>query len=193
MNRKEFIEKLREKLKRLPKEEIENAVSFYEEYFDEAGAENEQKIIKELVSPAHLASKIIGELAITETESKEEKKKTGVTIWIILAAIFASPIALPLAFAAVMVLLAAVIVVASVYGSLFVTGASVAIGGVTAAIASFTALPISVPTGIFAFGAGLFMMAAGVAICVGTALLTKITFVGIKKLLAKFLVRRGSR
>ena len=42
MTRKEFIEKLRSEISKLPQEEIDAAIEYYEEYFDEAGKENEQ-------------------------------------------------------------------------------------------------------------------------------------------------------
>lgn len=41
MNRREFIARLKEEISRLPQEEIEAAVEYYEEYFDEAGADKE--------------------------------------------------------------------------------------------------------------------------------------------------------
>ena len=42
MTRKEYMEQLRKYLKRLPKEDYENAIEYFSEYFDEAGPENEQ-------------------------------------------------------------------------------------------------------------------------------------------------------
>ena len=42
------MEKLRELLKTLPYGEQEDALQFYEEYFDDAGPENEQRVIEEL-------------------------------------------------------------------------------------------------------------------------------------------------
>ena len=59
MNRREFMEKLRELLKTLPYGEQEDALQFYEEYFDDAGPENEQRVIEELESPEAVAQKIM--------------------------------------------------------------------------------------------------------------------------------------
>ena len=50
---------LRDKLILLSPEEREDAVQFYEEYFDEAGTENEQAVLAELGSPEALAEKIL--------------------------------------------------------------------------------------------------------------------------------------
>lgn len=59
MNRREFIEQLRGLLTSLPYGEQEDALQFYEEYFDDAGPENEQRVIEELESPEAVARKII--------------------------------------------------------------------------------------------------------------------------------------
>lgn len=59
MNRREFMVQLRTLLKSLPYREQEDALQFYEEYFDDAGAENEQRVIKELESPEAVAQKIM--------------------------------------------------------------------------------------------------------------------------------------
>lgn len=59
MNRREFIEQLRGLLTPLPYGEQEDALQFYEEYFDDAGPENEQRVIEELESPEAVARKII--------------------------------------------------------------------------------------------------------------------------------------
>ena len=48
MTRKEYMEQLRKYLKRLPKEDYENAIEYFSEYFDEAGPENEQQVMEEL-------------------------------------------------------------------------------------------------------------------------------------------------
>ena len=42
MTRKEYMEQLKKYLKRLPKEDYDNAIEYFSEYFDEAGPENEQ-------------------------------------------------------------------------------------------------------------------------------------------------------
>ena len=45
MTRNEFMFQLRTKLKRLPQSDAEDAVAYYQGYFDDAGPENEQEVI----------------------------------------------------------------------------------------------------------------------------------------------------
>ena len=59
MTRNEFIAELRGRLAVLPPEERENALQYYEEYFDDAGPENEQAVIQELGSPENVANRIL--------------------------------------------------------------------------------------------------------------------------------------
>ena len=58
MNREEYLKRLSFLLKDLPEEEIEDAIAYYEDYFEEAGEENEEQVIKELGSPEKIARMI---------------------------------------------------------------------------------------------------------------------------------------
>ena len=58
MNRREYIERLEQLLLILPEEEREEALQYYSDYFDDAGIENEDKVILELGSPEEVAAKI---------------------------------------------------------------------------------------------------------------------------------------
>lgn len=64
MTRSEYLSELTSHLISLPKEERDMAVKFYEEYFDEAGPENEQAVIADLGKPFNLARSIIGETSL---------------------------------------------------------------------------------------------------------------------------------
>lgn len=55
MNRQEFIRRLRHFLGDLPEEEREEAIQYYEDYFEDAGLENEEKVLRELGSPEKVA------------------------------------------------------------------------------------------------------------------------------------------
>lgn len=58
MGKSEFIFRLQEELRMLPSEERENAIKYYREYFDDAGVENEQKVLDELEAPEVIAKGI---------------------------------------------------------------------------------------------------------------------------------------
>ncbi|MBO4474716.1 MAG: DUF1700 domain-containing protein, partial [Clostridiales bacterium] len=62
MNKETYLQELRKGLKILPQYDRDEAVEFYEEYFDEAGVENEARVIEELGDPKILAKKILVDL-----------------------------------------------------------------------------------------------------------------------------------
>lgn len=62
MNRQEFMKKLEVLLQGIPASEREDALAYYNDYFDEAGAENEYQVVLELGSPEAVAEKILADL-----------------------------------------------------------------------------------------------------------------------------------
>ena len=61
MNKYDFLSRLRSALSPLPKEERDAAMSYYEEFFSDAGEDNEQAVIASLGTPEELARSIIDE------------------------------------------------------------------------------------------------------------------------------------
>ena len=58
MNRFEYMTKLASCLQDISEEDRRDAMEYYNNYFDEAGSENEQKVIEELGDPVKLAEQI---------------------------------------------------------------------------------------------------------------------------------------
>ncbi len=59
MNRQEFFRRLEYLLRGIPENERMDALSYYNDYFDDAGVENEQQVIQELGSPEAVAQMIL--------------------------------------------------------------------------------------------------------------------------------------
>lgn len=71
MNRIEFMTELEKLLQNVPAEEKTEAMQFYNDYFDDAGQENEAQVIDELGSPAKIAAMIKAGLGDQNTEAGE--------------------------------------------------------------------------------------------------------------------------
>lgn len=71
MNRVEFMEQLEKLLVEIPGDEKEEALTFYSNYFEDAGEENEEKIIRELASPERVARTIKADLLALDGYSKD--------------------------------------------------------------------------------------------------------------------------
>lgn len=70
MSREEYIKRLSFLLKDLPEEEIEDAISYYEDYFEEAGKDKEEQVIRELGSPEKIAKIIRDSVQGKQTEGE---------------------------------------------------------------------------------------------------------------------------
>lgn len=75
MRKYAYLARLEELLAALPAEERQDALNYYEEYFDAAGSEQEEKTAEALGDPAEVARKILeGEgIALQETPAEEKK------------------------------------------------------------------------------------------------------------------------
>ncbi len=78
MNRIEFMRELAALLQDISVEERVEAMQYYNDYFDDAGTENEENIIKELESPAKVAAEVKAGLRFQDEESFEYRE-TGYT------------------------------------------------------------------------------------------------------------------
>lgn len=78
MNRKEFLDILEKCLSKLPDDEKNDAINYYRELFDDAGKENEQRIIDDLGSPEDIAGQILAENGIPlDTDSRHLPESPG--------------------------------------------------------------------------------------------------------------------
>ena len=71
VNRKDFLRRLQMELYKLPRHEIDDAIAYYNEYFEEAGPEAEADVIRELGSPSRIATQIKADYAVRQLESME--------------------------------------------------------------------------------------------------------------------------
>lgn len=78
MNRTEFLEQLERLMWDIPESERKAALEYYQDYFEDAGAENEGKVIQELGSPGKVAAIIRADLE-NEGVQYGEYTETGYT------------------------------------------------------------------------------------------------------------------
>lgn len=71
MNRVEFINQLESLLWDIPESDRLDAIAYYNDYFDEAGPENEANVLRELGSPERVASIIKADLNTAGNEKAE--------------------------------------------------------------------------------------------------------------------------
>lgn len=72
MDRKEFMERLERLLWNISDSEREEALQYYNDYFDDAGEENEARVIEELGGPDQVAQKIKAGCSDSASEYSEQ-------------------------------------------------------------------------------------------------------------------------
>ena len=187
MNKEKFIVELRKKLKRLPKEEVDNIINYYLDYFNDAD-KDEEEVLKELGSPSTIASQILADYAFSDTKEKSNNGYLNKIILIILA-ICAAPIAFPLGIAAIAIVFALIIVgivLSLTFGIVIITSM---LAGVATFIGGFKFLFFSPEAGIFNIGISLFII--GISIMLGIGIKNIAPRVGhyIKKIVRKLLLK----
>lgn len=158
MNRVEYMRELRQRLGELKSGEREGVLSFYEEYFDEAGADLEQDVIRDLGSPASLASRILADYAIKAARAAPYNPKKGFSaLWAVVLALFAAPFALPV----IIVLFALGVAVIATIGALGIAAFAIILGGVGVFFGGFLELLTTPASALILFGIAFLLWGFG--------------------------------
>lgn len=214
MTRNEYMEQLKRYLRRLPKEDYENAVEYFSEYFDEAGPDNEQQMMKDLGDPKEAAREVLlnlleesvengsaEEASSTETvktfseKALPEKKKRspGKIILLAFLVICASPVSIALLIAGLAVLAAVVLVIAAVIFSLAVTSIATIAGGIMVVGFGATLVMRSLAAACMMVGGGFLLAGAGILFGVLTVYICKWCATGIGRLVNRLVRKKVSR
>lgn len=169
MNRTEYMEELKKCLRRLPKEDFDKAMDYYEEYFADAGAENEAQVIEDLGTPDFAARQIITNIAINNTkETAGRDVKKGLNgVWVGVLAILAAPFALPMVLLCAVFILLLVLTILMLIAAFFLTGILFVLAGPMCIISAFTVIAADAPAFIASIGIGLTSIGAGLLLCFG--------------------------
>lgn len=191
MNRETYMISLAKLLRRLPKEDFDRAMEYFEEYFDEAGPENEQQAIEDLGTPETAANQIVMDMAMEQAkEQKKSVKRSLNAVWVGVLAVFAAPIGLPLALAAVIVVLALVFVALVLALSVVLVAVAFSLTSVLALISSIWLTVISPVNGLATLGLAVFCIGLCILIVMGSIRLLKWFLGSVGRLFSRMANRR---
>lgn len=215
MNREQYLKELRKYLKRLPKDDYENAMEYFTEYFDDAG--NDEEAIRELGKPREAASELLtalldkktGDSLSDNTFSNEEtgrrdrryrmgdsipkpkSKNSPLSILLIVClAILAAPIAAPLALTAFVLLVVGVILILLAVFCIFIFSVSFIIIGIFSLIKGVAFAAASVPGFLVIFGGSLLSVGLGVLFFIAGIFFCKWLVLALAKLIQRMLHKR---
>ncbi len=195
MTKREFIAQLQKKLQGLPKQEVEERISFYSEMIDdriEEGME-EPQAVADVGTVEEISAQIISEIPLTKIAKERVKPKRRWETWEIVLLALGSPIWLSLvvaAFAVVLslyiVLWSVVVALWSVFVSLVACALFVTVAGIILAIIGNSLQGVAmVGAGVACMGSAIIMFIACKAATKGVILLTKMIALGVKKCFVK--------
>lgn len=194
MNKTEYMEELARRLRHLPKEDFQKAIDYYEEYFADAGVENEAQVIEDLGTPEFAAKQIVTNIAINNTKEPTKDVKKGLNaVWVGILALFAAPIALPLALSFALVIICFILAILLLLGSFVLVGAVLVLTGPFSIVAGFTVLSESIPVFLSCLGMGFVSMGFGLLICFGMVRLIQLFIKGMIQLFGHFAKRRTEK
>lgn len=174
MNRDEYMKRLEYRLRRLPKEDYDKALSYFTEYFEEAGADKESQAIEDLGSPEMAADQIIRDFAMENAGKPVKDVKRGVSaVWVGILAVFAAPIGVPLALSFGVLALAFAFVILTFVFCVFILTLSVAVSAIPCILIGVWMLFTSFADGVSTIGVGLLGLGTGYWLLVGCAALGK--------------------
>lgn len=192
MNKEEFLLRLERLLYDIPREEREEALEYYRNYFADAGEENEAAVLAELGSPEKAAAGIREGLAAPEGGSLEHppvfsgkaKESSGTgrnwrsafrdmdkqsrMILLIITAILAFPVWSGAAAGLLGLLAGAVCLILGIVLALGVLSVGGAVGGLACAAVGIYVCARALPYGLLLLGVGLLLLAVG---CISVVLL----------------------
>lgn len=173
MTKVDYLAKLDKYLRKLPKEDYQEAMDYFSEYFEEAGPENEAQVIAELGTPKEAARDIISRLLDEKIIDQEKTPKSRVSmVWLAILAILSAPVTLTLAlflFLAVITILAlgvaAIAVVLSLGVAFLTSGIYMLFDSWSYLNISFSTTALSFGLGLLALGLSLLALLAAGAVC----------------------------
>ncbi|MDR1572575.1 MAG: DUF1700 domain-containing protein [Clostridiales Family XIII bacterium] len=200
MDRLEYMARLEAELACVSDSEREDAMAYYNEYFDEAGPQGEAQAIDELGPPERVAAQIKSASAardgaagdVSAVDAAAPPKKGVSALWWVIVGILALPIALPIAILLFVLAVALVAVTCALTLALAAVVVAAFVCGVAAVVAGIGVLFSSAAAGMFYIGCGLVSVGAALLACLLIMALTRAMGNGVYGLFG-WARRRGDR
>ncbi len=164
MNRAKFMKRLRALLSDLEESERVEALSYYEEYFDDAGAENEQELIKSLGSPEKVAKSI--KEGLNDSDGKEDDRNEVRILLFLILALFALPILAPICIGVVAMIFGIFGAAAALVCAVAIVGFALVIAGAAVFFSAFPSMFLSPAVGVLLIGLGFLLAGIGILLAI---------------------------
>ncbi len=193
MTKQEYIQIVHSQLSGVDPRDLSDAIVYLNEYFEEAGVENEQKVIEELGSPEKYAATIRADLVASVPpripRQMQARPASQNSVWktlgILVLGICALPIALPLLIVVIVLIFVGVITLAMIL-LVFVmalVGAILTVG--LCIFEFFSTLGQDLMVSLFLLGVVLTAFGAAILACLAIGWIIKVGFPALSRWVAK--------
>lgn len=183
LTKEEYLSQLQKYLRRLPKQDYEDAMEYFTEYFEDADEAGAADLMADLGTPKEAAREIISNLLDKkmedpldgEIDDKTGKLRKGLgkhAVWIAILLILAAPIGVPMILALLLVLAAFLLCLIGVLICIIllsicviILGGKMLMAGVVAASASISGLILLLGCGLLGIGLGILGLVLTVYLC----------------------------
>jgi len=165
MNKNAFIAALSIRLSGLPVEDLQRSLEYYSEYIADAMEDgmSEEEAVASLGSVEEIAAQILADIPLVKLAKHKLLPKRALHVWEIVLIALGSPLWISLLAAALVVVISVYVSIFSVAISLFAATLALgvsAVGGIP--IALYLGITVNPATGLFIFGVSL--LAAGLSL-----------------------------
>lgn len=166
MDKKEFLWRLMDGLSGLPMEDIDRSLDYYSEMIDDRMEDglSEEEAVAALGPVGEICSQILAEIPLSRLVKEAVRPKRKFRVWEIILLVLGSPVWVPLMAAALIVVVSVYLSIWAVLLSLYAADLAGAVAGLAGVVTMFRMLSIGqIAEGILFLGGGL--------VCIGLAIL----------------------
>lgn len=195
MNKKQFLEAIRSRIKGLPQNDIDKSLDYYSEMIDDRVEDGmtEEEAVAALGTVDEIVTQILNDIPLPKLVKEKVSPKRALSAWEILLLVLGFPLWFPLLMACASIIFSVYIVIWSVVISLYAVNFAVLISGlacIAAGVLFFvTAKPVSaiyvMGIGFLCLGFGILLLFLFNLITVGFVKLSKLIILGIKGLFVR--------
>ncbi|MDO4668086.1 MAG: DUF1700 domain-containing protein [Streptococcus sp.] len=189
MTKTEYLKELDRYLRKLPAKDSQEALDYFNEYFEERGPENEQIAIQELGTPKEAAYDLINNLISEKLLQDNRTIKSDMhSFWLAFLLFLLSPITL----VSVVMIVTLFLLWFSFALSFFAIGLACFINGISFILEMFTYFNISFGATLLSLGLGLLFLGISILAMLACREITRLGFKGLVSLMNKFKKERIS-
>ena len=172
MNRTEYMEAIRAKLKGLSEEDLKKALAFYKEALDDRIEEGmtEEEAIADIGTPEDIAAQIAAEIPLSKLIKAKANTSRAPKVWEIVLLVIFFPIWAPILLSLFIVIFSVYLSLWAVVLSLLISSVAIILSGVAGLIASVILIPHVTVFNVIAFlGVSFLILGIGCFLLIPTA------------------------